>query len=210
MQKLISLPLTIITFLLGLHSTSAQTISDVNQHRKEGKFAIIEYSLNTSMDECGVIWSSTGDPDFTNKVSNSSPSSGIYQDSITGLNTDTKYYFRVYAIETGVDTTYSDLDSLTTQPYAQPPFSVGNLSSSDIDSSSITINWGSAFSTEFYIIKGAEGTSQPSIENIIDKPGSDPETYYPTFADANVTDRLTKTYNTLATNTTYTYVILPA
>mgnify|MGYP006282958533 CR=1 FL=1 len=210
MQKLIFLPLTIITFLLGLHAISAQTISDVSKHRIEGKFTIIEYSLNTNMDECGVIWSSTGNPDFTNKVSNSSPSIDTYQDSVTGLNTDTKYYFRVYAIEAGVDTTYSELDSLTTQPYAQPPFSVGNLSSSDIDSSSITINWASGFSTKFWITKDAEGTSQPSIENIIDMPGSDPETYYPTFADANVTDRLTRTYNTLEPNTTYTYVILPA
>ena len=80
-----------VTFVFVLHRTgTGQTISDVSQHRIEGAFAVIEYTLNSDiMDECGVIWSDTGAPDFTNKIGNASPSSGTYQDSITGLSTST-------------------------------------------------------------------------------------------------------------------------
>ncbi|GAI00348.1 unnamed protein product, partial [marine sediment metagenome] len=59
----------------------------------------------------------------------------------TGLDPETEYFYRVRASNAGGDSTYSNVDSATTQAGAPPPEAPTNLIATAISSSQIDLTW---------------------------------------------------------------------
>ena len=159
----------LFTFVVSFIGVYAQPAAPTNQteHRIEGVFTVFEYEITDgSATASGICWNTTGNPSISdNNIERSISGTGVYQDSVTGLTTNTPYYWRAYSRNAG-GISYTGQGSFTTQLNAQPGSQPSGLSISIVDSTEVTLS----FSTPSFYVAGQIVTGDtPASDELVDE-----------------------------------------
>ena len=101
------------------------TVTSVAQNTATGAGNVTDAG-NGTISERGVCWSTSANPTTANSKATAAGTTGAYTASITGLNPNTLYHVRAYAInEAG--TSYGNDTSFTTLALSTPTITTGEI-----------------------------------------------------------------------------------
>jgi hypothetical protein len=93
---------------IGIHLPSINTVDITNQTPTSASSGgIIVSDGGSSIIANGICWSTTANPTIANSILNAGVGASTFTSSITGLVTNTTYYFRAYATN-GLGTSYGN------------------------------------------------------------------------------------------------------
>jgi len=211
-QTLISTnrPNVILTISLNPSVTTTTATSITTTTASSG--GIVTSDGGASVTARGVCYGTSANPTTSGTTTSNGTGTGSFSSSITGLVSQTLYYYRAFATNS-VGTSYgteSSFYSLSTEPIGHSAtFTATAVGPNQIN---LSFSAASGYGADGYLILGYAGSSAPSSSGVVDGIASGSFSLTsPVTVITNVTGSSTTSYShtSIVSNTQYYYIIIP-